>query len=111
MKKIKCDQCGAEFETDEVVVKNRTIEQDEKGNDVIEKFFECPLCAKKYRITVMDREQMLRIQQMTMTALRANRAAKGGQASRAKQYMRKHDELKEAVRERAKMLKEKYKET
>lgn len=110
MKEIKCDKCGAEFEARSVVIKNRVIAQDEKRNEVIEKFFECPACGEKYRVTVMDRKQMLLIQERVKTQRRYERAAKNRQLARAKTYFEKEKELAETVKERARMLKEKYKE-
>ena len=44
MNEIICDKCAAIFTPDMIEVQNRVITQDEEHNDIIEQYYECPVC-------------------------------------------------------------------
>ena len=48
--KARCDKCNEEFDTEEVKVKERKV------NDFTEQYFNCPKCGEHYHISYMDRE-------------------------------------------------------
>lgn len=98
MNEIICNKCNATFTPDMIEIRKKVIKQDEHGDDVIEQYYECPICGAHYTITIMDRVQRIAVQ----NAIRARKPA------RAQTYKDKERELADDIQARAKMLKEKY---
>lgn len=98
MNEIICNKCNATFTPDMIEIQKKVIKQDEHGDDVIEQYYECPICGAHYTITIMDRVQRIAVQ----NAIRARKPA------RAQTYKDKERELADDIQARAKMLKEKY---
>lgn len=46
-----CDKCSQEIEID---LQETTIEKDKDGNDIVEQFFICPMCSKRYTVIILD---------------------------------------------------------
>ncbi len=46
-----CDQCGTEIQ---INVQEEVIDHERNGKDVIEQFFICPVCEKRYTIFIRD---------------------------------------------------------
>lgn len=46
-----CDKCSQEIEID---LQETTIEKDKDGNDIVEQFFICPICSKRYTVIILD---------------------------------------------------------
>lgn len=46
-----CDKCSQEIEID---LQETTIEKDKYGNDIVEQFFICPMCSKRYTVIILD---------------------------------------------------------
>lgn len=107
---IVCDQCHAEFETQEIELKDRVIGRDEDNNDVTERYFECPFCGEHYTVTVIDRKQRLMIQESNMLKRRWNREIRIGNGQKARKYAEKAENLKTDIIARSKYLKRKYME-
>lgn len=91
MNEIICDKCAATFTPDMIEIQNRVITQDEEHNDIIEQYYECPICGTHYTITITDRVQRIAIQKRRHTRT-------------------KKKELADDIQARAKMLKEQYAE-
>ena len=62
MNEIICDKCAVTFTPDMIEIQNRVIIQDEEHNDIIEQYYECPICGTHYTITITDRVQRIAIQ-------------------------------------------------
>ena len=108
---IECDQCGAILENIGAELTDRVIAQDEEGNDVTERFFDCPFCGKHYTVTVIDRQMLLMIQERQQIARKVKRILKQkGNPIVMQKLMEKDAALKEELLYRANFLKEKYKE-
>lgn len=105
-----CKKCSASFTTDMVEMQHRIITQDEEGEDVIEQFFECPVCSAHYTAAVFDRHQELARQKRLQLKAAVRNAAKAGRLQRADMYKAKEREIALNMMERAKALKEKYRE-
>lgn len=110
MDEIICDRCKATFTADMAEVGKRVIAQDKEHNDIEEQFYECPICGAHYTITITDRVQRLAIQKRRQLQAAVKNAIKAKRPARAQTYKRKERELADDIRERAKMLKEQYKE-
>ena len=106
---IECDQCGAILEDIGAELTERVIGEDEDGNEVIERFFECPFCGKHYTVTVLDRQMRLMIQERQQIAAKVRRILKQrGNAIIMQKLIEKDTALKEELIYRANVLKEKY---
>lgn len=110
MNEIICEKCAATFTPDMVEIQSRVITQDEEHNDIIEQFYECPICGVHYTITVTDRVQRLAIQKRRQLQTAVKNAIKAGRPARAQTYKEKERELADDIQARAKMLKEQYAE-
>lgn len=108
MRELTCDTCRQEFALDEIELKNRVIAQDENGDDVIEQYFTCPLCGEDYSVIILDRQQEELIKKRRQIRARVNRAILNKRADRARKYAEQEQELKNDIRCREEMLKEKY---
>lgn len=106
---IECDQCGAILEDIGAELTERVIGEDEDGNEVTERFFECPFCGKHYTVTVLDRQMRLMIQERQQIAAKVRRILKQrGNAIIMQKLIEKDTALKEELIYRANVLKEKY---
>lgn len=110
MNRIICDKCNASFTQNTLKIKNRVITQDEQGENVLEQYFECPICKAHYTVTIMDRKQELMLQEREQFTAAVKEAVRSGQLNKVIRYQRKERELSGELIKRAKMLKEKYKE-
>lgn len=108
MHELTCDRCRADFRLDEVELRNRVIAQDEDGNDVIEQYFTCPICGEDYTVIILDKKQEEMIAKRREIRARINRAILHKRADRARRYAEQEQDLKNDIRCREKMLKEKY---
>ena len=54
---IMCEECRAEFEPEELAIKNRVIVDGETYEKVTETYFLCPVCGAHYTVTVLDQQQ------------------------------------------------------
>ena len=48
MNEIICNKCNATFTPDMIEIQKKVITQDEHGDDVIEQYYECPICGAHY---------------------------------------------------------------
>lgn len=110
MNEIICKKCNAIFTPDMIEIQNRVITQDEEGNDISEQYFECPICGAHYIVTIMDRKQRLMTQKRRQFQTVIKNAIRAGKPARAQTYKEKERELAADLMQRAKMLKEKYRE-
>ena len=62
MNEIICNKCAATFTPDMIEIQKRVITQDEEHNDIIEQYYDCPICGAHYTITITDRVQRIAIQ-------------------------------------------------
>lgn len=108
MNEIICDKCAATFTPDMIEIKNRVITQDEEHNDIIEQYYECPICGAHYTITIMDRVQRIAVQKRRQYQTVIQNAIRARKPARAQTYKDKERELADDIQARAKMLKEKY---
>lgn len=108
---IECDQCGAILEDIGAELQDRVIAEDEEGNAVTERFFDCPFCGRHYTVTVIDRQMRLMIQERQQIAKKVGRILRqNGNKIVMQKLMDKDAALKEELIYRASFLKEKYKE-
>ncbi len=108
-KEIICDKCGFDILNMGMEIKEQILAEDEDGNPVIERFFDCQNCKKHYTVTVIDRKMRLMIQNRQMLQKRIARKLKdGAKISSLEIEMKKERELQIALINRANMLKEKY---
>lgn len=110
MNRIICDKCNESFAQDTLKIMNELITKDEQGENVIEHYFECPICKAHYTVTIMDRKQELMLQKRKQFTAAVKEAVRAGQLNKVIIYQRKGRELSGELIKRAKMLKEKYKE-
>ena len=108
MMEIVCDTCNATLTQDMIEIKNGVIAQDKHGQDVIEQYFECPICGGHYTVTITDRQQRLMIQKRRQLQTAVKNAIRAKRPARAQTYKNKERELADDLKERAKALKEKY---
>ena len=107
MIEITCDKCGASFESGDIAIKSNVIGYDEDG-DVIEKYYDCPVCGEKYTITIMDRQQVLLIQKRKEMRRRIAHQKNCGRPDRVRKYIQKEKDLADAIKSRAEKSKEEY---
>ena len=100
-KEIICDSCGAEVLGMGMKLADQVLAEDEAGNPVIERYFDCPNCGRHYTVTVMDREMRLMMQ-------KRQRLKDGAKAVAVKAQQEAARELQDGLMQRASMLKEKY---
>lgn len=106
---IICDECRVQIEQEQLEVWDRVIAKDEDGNDVVERYFDCPNCGRHYTATVIDRQQKIIIQKRRQVQKRINLCVKNyGSKARIRKYQEEDEELREEFKYRAKMLKERY---
>lgn len=105
---IVCEECRAEFEPEELAIKNRVIVDGETYEKVTETYFLCPVCGAHYTVTVLDRQQRLMVQRRRRLQQSYKGALKIGKPKRADTYKEQERKLAKELKERAKMLKEKY---
>lgn len=110
MNEIACNKCNAIFPIEMLEIQSRVITQEEDGSDVIEKFYECPVCTAHYTITVTDRIQRIAIQKRRQLQTAVANAIRAKRPARAKEYQDREKELAEDIYARAKKLKEQYRE-
>lgn len=110
MNEIICDKCAATFTPDMIEIQNRVITQDEEHNDIIEQYYECPICGTHYTITITDRVQRIAIQKRRQLQTAVKNAIRARRPARAQTYKNKEKELADDIQARAKMLKEQYAE-
>ena len=91
-------------------IQNRVITQDEEHNDIIEQYYECPICGTHYTITITDRVQRIAIQKRRQLQTAVKNAIRARRPARAQTYKNKEKELADDIQARAKMLKEQYAE-
>lgn len=108
-KEIICDSCGAEVLGMGMKLADQVLAEDEAGNPVIERYFDCPNCGRHYTVTVMDREMRLMMQKRQQLQKRiARRLKDGAKAVAVKAQQEAARELQDGLMQRASMLKEKY---
>lgn len=106
---IECDRCGSILEDIGAELTERMLAEDEEGNPVTERFFECPFCGKHYTVTVIDRQMRLMIQERQQIAAKVRRILKQrGNKITLQKLIEKDEVLKEELIYRANVLKEKY---
>lgn len=106
---IICDECRAQIEQEQLEVRDRVIAKDEDGNDVVERYFDCPNCGRHYTVTVIDRQQKIIIQKRRQVQKKINLCVKNyGSKARIRKYQEEDKELHEEFKYRAKVLKERY---
>lgn len=106
---IICDECRVEIEQEQLEVWDRVITKDENGNDVVERYFDCPNCGKHYTVTVIDREMKLMIQKRRQIQKKIALGIRNRASEYVlRRYKQKDDELKEDLKYRENVLKEKY---
>ena len=93
MNGIICDKCAATFTPDMIEIRNRVITQDEEHNDIIEQYYECPVCGTHYTITITDRVQRIAIQKRRQLQTAVKNAIKAKRPARAQTYKNKEKEL------------------
>ena len=108
MNEIICNKCNATFTPDMIEIQNRVITQDEERNNIIEQYYECPICSAHYTITIMDRVQCIAVQKRRQYQTAIQNAIRARKPARAQTYKDKERELADDIQARAKMLKEKY---
>lgn len=110
MNEIICNKCNATFTPDMIEIQKKVITQDEHGDDVIEQYYECPICGAHYTITIMDRVQRIAVQKRRQYQQQSR--TQSGQESQQERRPTKtrKAELADDIQARAKMLKEKYRE-
>ena len=108
MNEIICNKCNATFTPDMIEIQKKVITQDEHGDDVIEQYYECPICGAHYTITIMDRVQRIAVQKRRQYQTAIQNASRARKPARAQTYKDKERELADDIQARAKMLKEKY---
>lgn len=108
MYEVVCDECGEKIEMDGQLLRERVIAQDKEGDDVTERFFECPHCGHHYTVIVIDRELKLMIQKRQQLQKRMKRAAKNRRQSEVKQILQEDRDVEQDIKARAKTLKNKY---
>lgn len=107
---VACDSCGKDIDM-RAQMSTRVIAKDEDGFDVVEQFFTCGSCGRHYTVTVIDREQKKLIQQRQQLNRQIRLATQIRSREKTIRRLQKKDEfLKRQQIERAKVLKEKYKE-
>lgn len=104
---ITCNYCNAHIEPAAIEVMDAVIAQDDNGDDVIERYFDCPHCGSHYTVTIMDREMRLMAQKRKQIQKRIGRLGNCNKALIDK-YVEQDRELKEEFMYRASVLKEKY---
>lgn len=106
---IICDGCGVTIERTGELLREHVIAQDENGNDIVERFFECGHCGKHYTVTVIDRDMRLMIQRRVQLKRRMNMNLKRRGSKAALQKLIDEDrELQEDLKFTADALKKKY---
>ena len=110
MNEIICDKCAATFTPDMIEIQKRVITQDEEHNDIIEQFYECPICGAHYTITITDRVQRIAIQKRRQLQTAVKNAIRAKKTSTGADIKSKEKELADDIQARAKMLKEQYAE-
>lgn len=110
MNEIICDKCAATFTPDMIEIQKRVITQDEEHNDIIEQYYECPICGAHYTITITDRVQRIAIQKRRQLQTAVKNAIRAKRPARAQTYKNKERELADDIQARSKMLKEQYAE-
>lgn len=110
MNEIICNKCNATFTPDMIEIQKKVITQDEHGDDVIEQYYECPICGVHYTITIMDRVQRIAVQKRRQYQTAIQNAIRARKPARAQTYKDKEKELADDIQARAKMLKEQYAE-
>lgn len=110
MNEIICNKCNAIFTPDMIEVQNRVITQDDERNDIIERYYECPICGAHYTITITDRVQRIAIQKRRQLQTAVKNAIRAKRPTRAQTYKNKEKELADDILARAKMLKKQYAE-
>ena len=110
MNEIICNKCNATFTPDMIEIQNRVITQDKEHNDIIEVYYECPICGAHYTITITDRVQRIAVQKRRQYQTAIQNAIRARKPARARTYKCKERELADDIQARAKMLKEQYAE-
>lgn len=106
---IVCDECGAVMEELNGLLRDHVIAQDEDGNEITERFFECPRCGHHYTVTVIDRNMRLMIQWRTQLKYRMNRILKNRGNKVVLQKLIDEDKaIQDDLKVRADALKKKY---
>lgn len=108
MHEVVCDECSEVIEMDDQLVREIVITQDEEGDDVTERFFECPRCGHHYTVIVIDRKLNLMIQKRQQLKKRMKRAIKGRRQSELKKLIQEEKDIVQDMQERADTLKKKY---
>ena len=109
-KEMICNQCGGVIEM-EGALRDRVIAKDAAGNDVTERYFDCPICGKHYTVTVIDRDMRLLIQKRKQIQYRVNKLLKeNGSRKKMQQLLDTDAELKDDLKHMAQKLKEEYEE-
>ena len=97
MNEIICDKCAATFTPDMIEIQNRVITQDEEHNDIIEQYYECPICGTHYTITITDRVQRIAIQKRRQLQTAVKNAIRARRPARAQTYKNKEKELADDI--------------
>lgn len=106
---IVCDECGAVIEELNGLLRDHVIAEDEDGNEITERFFECTRCGHHYTVTVIDRNMRLMIQRRTQLKHRMNRILKNrGNKVILQKLIDEDKAIREDLKARADALKMKY---
>lgn len=106
---IYCDSCGMEIEQNEELIRKRVLARDEEGGNVEEKYFECANCGQHFTILVADHKTKIMIQRRMMIQMRLkSNSTRARRTSVRRQMLEEDEELKEAIKARSDMLKERY---
>lgn len=105
--RIVCDRCGLEM-GEKIEMHIRVIAIDEEKADVLETYFECPMCGKEYTVLVTDRKQRIMIQKRVKIQNEIQRAKKRRDIQGLKKYLKKYDKIKEEIIDREEVLMQKY---
>lgn len=107
---IRCDKCRAPLSEETIDCHTRVLTLDEENNEIIESYFECPICGTHYTEIVTDRTQRLAIQKRVQLQIAVRNAIRIKRPGRAEKYKQKERELFEDIKERSEKLKEQYRE-
>lgn len=106
---IKCDSCGKEFEIEGTWT--RAIAKDKDGKDIIEQYFDCEGCGKRYTVSVIDEGMRKMIRRRQQIRKMISMHVKNKSRESTIRRLQKEDEaLKEELMKRSKANKERFKE-
>lgn len=107
---VICEKCGHPISI-EKTISTRPIAKDKDGFNVIEQFFSCNYCGEHYTITVIDHrlQKMIQKRQQLKKQIRLYERIRSREETIWNLH-KKEERMKEDMKKRASMLKEKYRE-